>query len=125
VGLCLLAGLLWAGCGGAPAAAPNTAPSSSTRSAPPTTAGSACTKQSLGAAIAASPNNDLISVNGFGCSGSWAWAGVTVGTSAAHSIDAVMVLNASSGSWRVAGRATACNQHLVPAAIYKQACTTS
>jgi hypothetical protein len=37
----------------------------------------------------------------------------------------VMVLTASSGAWEVADRATSCNQHLVPAAIYNQACTTS
>jgi hypothetical protein len=125
-------GFALGGCGSSPTAAPSTtssnppsavAPQTTTTTAAP--AGAPCTKSALTTAIMASPNNQLIAVNGFGCSGGWAWAGVTLGPSTANSIDAVMVLNTSGGSWQVADRATACNQHLVPAAIYNQACTTS
>jgi hypothetical protein len=66
---------------------------------------------------------DVTAVSGFACSGSWAYANVTVGT--ANGFDAVIVLQASGSSWAVADRATACNNHLVPAAIYTPACTTS
>jgi hypothetical protein len=67
----------------------------------------------------------VISVNGYGCSGTWAYAEITAGTSPADSFDAVVVLSASGNTWAVADRATACNNHLVPAAIYNAACTTS
>jgi hypothetical protein len=66
---------------------------------------------------------DVTAVNGFACSGSWAYANVTVGT--ANGFDAVIVLQASGSSWTVADRATACTNHLVPSAIYTPACTTS
>jgi hypothetical protein len=64
------------------------------------------------------------SVNGFGCSGSWAYADVTVGTGS-NTFDAVIVLQAQGSSWSVADRGNACNNHLVPSDIYTQACTTS
>lgn len=63
-------------------------------------------------------------VNGFGCSGSWAYADVTVGSGNA-AFDAVIVLQAQGSGWAVADRGDACNNHLVPSAIYTQACTTS
>jgi hypothetical protein len=63
-------------------------------------------------------------VSGFGCSGSWAYADVTVG-SGENNFDAVIVLQAQGSGWTVADRGNACNNHLVPAAIYTQACTTS
>jgi hypothetical protein len=64
------------------------------------------------------------SVVNFACSGSWAYANITVGTGNS-SIDAVIVLQQSGSSWAVADRATACSNHLVPSSIYTQACTTS
>jgi hypothetical protein len=66
----------------------------------------------------------VTAVNDFGCSGSWAYADVTVG-SGSTSFDAVIVLQAHGSSWSVADRGSACNDHLVPSAIYTQACTTS
>ena len=85
----------------------------------------ACTKSLITAGAESSSSVGSVSaVNGFGCSGSWAYADVTVGSGAA-SFDAVIVLEAQGSSWSVADRANACNNHLVPSAIYTQACTTS
>ena len=85
----------------------------------------ACTKSLITAAAKSSSSVGSVSaVNGFGCSGSWAYADVTVGSGAA-SFDAVIVLQAQGSSWSVADRGNACNNHLVPSAIYTQACTTS
>jgi len=85
----------------------------------------ACTKSLITAAAKNSGSVGSVSaVNGFGCSGSWAYADVTVGSGAA-SFDAVIVLQARGSSWSVADRGNACNNHLVPSAIYTQACTTS
>jgi len=126
--LVLAGGLALFGCSSSPSpAAGPTTTSTSSAVAPDTTAapGPPCTKASITSAIEASPNNQLISVNGFGCAGGWAWAGVTVGPSAANSVDAVMVLSANGPAWQVADRATACSQHQVPASIYQDACTTS
>ena len=64
------------------------------------------------------------SVAGFGCSGPWAYANVTVG-SGSGAYDAVIVLHEQGSSWAVADRGNACSNHLVPTAIYTQACTTS
>ena len=63
-------------------------------------------------------------VVGFGCSGTWAYANVTVG-SGSGAYDAVIVLQSQGSSWSVADRANACSNHLVPNDIYTQACTTS
>lgn len=127
--------LALAGCSSSPAAltkSSTTTTTTTTTTVPTTTTsttaaavGPPCTSAAITAGIQASPNNDLIAVNGFGCSGPWAWAGVTLGTSSQNSFDAVMVLMASGPAWAVADRATACNQHLVPPNIYNDACTTS
>ena len=126
--------LALAGCSSSPAALAKstTTTTTTTTTEPPTTTsttaaavGPPCTSAAITAGIQASPNNDLIAVNGFSCSGAWAWAGVTLGTNAQNSFDAIMVLMASGPAWAVADRATACNQHLVPADIYNDACTTS
>ena len=124
-----------AGCSSSRVAAPTTTTTTShptTTTAAPTTpsttaaaAGPPCTEAAITAAIEASPNSELLKVNGFGCSGSWAWARATEGKSLATSDDVVLVLSASGPAWQVADRATACNQHLVPADIYNAACTTS
>jgi hypothetical protein len=106
------------------------APASTTTSTTTTTTSSsssalACTKSLITAGAESSSSVGSVSaVNGFGCSGSWAYADVTVGSGAA-SFDAVIVLQAQGSSWSVADRANACNNHLVPSAIYTQACTTS
>jgi hypothetical protein len=121
--------LALSGCSSNPSAAPattTTSPPTSSSTAPaPTTTTTApappCTEAAISAGITATPNEGLISVNGYGCSGPWAWAGVTLQPGE----DAVLVLSASGSSWQIADRATACSQHLVPADIYTAACTTS
>ena len=106
----------------------STTTTSTTAASTTTTSSSAavaCTKSLITAAAESSTSIGSVSaVNGFGCSGSWAYADVTVGSGSA-SFDAVIVLQAQGSSWSVADRANACNNHLVPSAIYTQACTTS
>ena len=100
-------------------------PPASTTTTSSSSSAVACTKSLITAAAKNSSTVGSVSaVNGFGCSGSWAYADVTVGSGAA-SFDAVIVLQAQGSSWSVADRGTACNNHLVPSAIYTQACTTS
>jgi hypothetical protein len=139
-GLCagvLLAAVLLGACSSNGSTPPATSTTTSTTStttttaAPPSTsttatsASAACTKSSISAAAMNAPSVGSVSaVNGFGCSGSWAYADVTVGSGSA-SFDAVIVLQAQGSGWSVADRGNACNNHLVPAAIYTQACTTS
>ncbi|HEY5383957.1 MAG TPA: hypothetical protein VIJ56_01890 [Acidimicrobiales bacterium] len=116
----LLAALVLSACSnnGSPSPATTTTTSSSSSDL-------ACTKSLITAAAESSSSVGSVSaVNGFGCSGSWAYADVTVGSGAA-SFDAVIVLQSQGSSWSVADRANACNNHLVPSAIYTQACTTS
>ena len=64
------------------------------------------------------------SVDNYGCSGTWAYANVSVG-SGSGAFDAVIVLQAQGSTWSVADRGNACYNHLVPSNIYTQACTTS
>ena len=100
-------------------------PPASTTTTTSSSSAVACTKSLITAAAKSSSSVGSVSaVNGFGCSGSWAYADVTVGSGTA-SFDAVIVLQAQGSSWSVADRANACNNHLVPSAIYTQACTTS
>jgi hypothetical protein len=114
----LLAALVMSACSNSGSPAPATTTSSSSSAV-------ACTKSLITAAAESSSSVGSVSaVNGFGCSGSWAYADVTVGSGAA-SFDAVIVLQSQGSSWSVADRANACNNHLVPSAIYTQACTTS
>ena len=106
----------------------STTTTSTTTASTTTTSSSAavaCTKSLITAAAESSTSIGSVSaVNGFGCSGSWAYADVTVGSGSA-SFDAVIVLQAQGSSWSVADSANACNNHLVPSPIYTQACTTS
>jgi hypothetical protein len=104
---------------------PPPASTSATTTTPSPSAAAACSKNLITAA-AESPSSvgSVSAVNGFGCSGSWAFADVTLG-SGAGSVDAVIVLEAEGSTWKVADRGNACNNHLVPAAIYSRACTTS
>jgi len=132
----LFVALVLAGCStmsNKPAATskPSTIPSTTTTTQAP---GATTTVVSVPTTAASAPCNEatiiagaghVSALNGFGCSGSWAYADVTVGPDPQHLIDEVLVLNASAGAWHVADRATACNNHLVPSNIYTQACTTS
>jgi hypothetical protein len=105
---------------------PPASTSTTTTTSSSSSAAAACSKSLITAAAKSSSSSvgSVSAVNGFGCSGSWAYADVTVG-SGAGSIDAVIVLQAQGSTWSVADRANACNNHLVPSAIYTQACTTS
>jgi len=127
----LVAGLLFAAVllgacsnnGSSPTTSPTAATTTSTTS--PSSATAACTKSLISAAaMSSSTVGPVDAVTGFGCAGSWAYANVTVG-SGSGSFDAVIVLQAQGSSWSVADRANACQNHLVPSAIYTQACTTS
>jgi len=125
----LLAALVLGACStNSPSPPASTTTTSSPASTTTTSASSsalACTKILITTAAENSSSVGSVSaVNGFGCSGSWAYADVTVGSGAA-SFDAVIVLQAQGSSWSVADRGNACNNHLVPDAIYTQACTTS
>ena len=103
----------------------STSTSSTTTTSSSSSAAVACSKSLITAAAKSSTTVGSVSaVNSFGCSGSWAYADVTVGSGAA-SFDAVIVLEAQGSTWSVADRGNACNNHLVPSAIYTQACTTS
>ena len=141
VGMCfVLAAIVLGGCSSTPSASPTTTttvgatPSStaSTTSAVSPTSSSTtegadapCTQGAISAAAKATSIGPVLGVSGFACSGSWAYANVTVGTSISNSYDAVIVLQVSGGNWVVADRATTCSNHLVPTAIYTPACTTS
>jgi hypothetical protein len=115
-----LAGVVLSSCSNSPSASSG----STTTTTTTTTATAACTRAAITAGAMSSPSNGPVSsVNGYGCSGTWAYADVVVGTT--NSFDAVLVLQAVGPNWTVADRATACNNHLVPSAIYTQACTTS
>jgi hypothetical protein len=137
----VLAAIVLGGCSSTPSASPTTTttgdatPSStaSTTSAVSPTSSSTtegadapCTQGAISAAATkATSIGPVLGVSGFACSGSWAYANVTVGTSISNSYDAVIVLQVSGGNWVVADRATTCSNHLVPTAIYTPACTTS
>lgn len=136
----VVAAMILGGCSSTPSASPTTATTgrvtnstassttsvSSASSSPTENAGAPCTQQAISAAtVKATSLGPVLAVSGFACSGSWAYANITVGTSAANSYDAVIVLQVNGGNWVVADRATACSSHLVPTAIYTRACTTS
>ncbi|HEX4433188.1 MAG TPA: hypothetical protein VH012_00065 [Acidimicrobiales bacterium] len=123
-----LAALLLAACssnGSSPATSSTVTSATSTTTSSSSASTVACTKSLISAAAMSSSSVGSVSaVNGFGCSGSWAYADVSVG-SGEESFDAVIVLQAQGSSWAVADRGNACNNHLVPSAIYTRACTTS
>ena len=125
----LLAALLLGACSNSGSSSSTSSTVTSTTATSTSTSSSSaapCTKSAITAAAtsASSTVGNVTAVNGFGCSGSWAYADVSVG-SASNSFDAVIVLQAQGSGWSVADRGNACNNHLVPSAIYTQACTTS
>jgi len=127
----ILGAVALASCSNTPSASPpsTTAPTSTTTTAPTSStttaiATASCTKAAISAAaMSATSVGPVSSVSGYGCSGSWAYANVVVGTT--NSFDAVIVLQASGSNWTVVDRGNACSNHLVPSAIYTPACTTS
>ena len=112
--------MLFGGCSSSPS-------NSSAGSTTSTTEGAAasCTHSAI---LTAATNDTSLgpvsAVQGFGCSGKWAYANVTVG-SGSNAVDAVIVLKTHGSSWKVADRAHVCSKHKVPTHIYTQACTTS
>jgi hypothetical protein len=87
--------------------------------------GASCTQSAILAAAKSSASTGPVnSVYNFGCSGTWAYANVNVGSGSA-SYDAVIVLQAQGSGWAVGDRGNACSSHLVPSAIYTQACSSS
>ena len=110
--------LALAGCSSSPSA------STGSTTSPTTAAVAGCTRSAITAGAKGTASvGPVKSVSGYGCSGSWAYADVVVGTT--NSFEAVLVLQAVGSDWTVADRATACSDHLVPSAIYTKACTTS
>jgi hypothetical protein len=130
----VLGAIALASCSNSPSALPKstsstTTPTSATTAPPASSSTTAvatasCTKAAISAgAMSATSVGRVSSVNGYGCSGSWAYANVVVGTT--NSFDAVIVLQASGSHWTVVDRGNACSNHLVPSAIYTPAWTTS
>jgi hypothetical protein len=125
----LIGAFVLAGCSSSPSN--QSANTTTTSGAPATTsttaaaAAASCTQSAiLAAAKSSTSTGPVSSVSNYGCSGSWAYANVTVGSGSA-SFDAVIVLHAQGSGWVVADRATACSGHMVPSAIYTQGCASS
>lgn len=117
----VLTAAVCAGCSSSPSS--GSAGSSTSTSASATAA--PCTKSAITTAAKKSRKvGHVISVNGYGCAGSWAYADVTVGNGPGG-FDAVMVLEAHGSEWAAANRATACTKHLVPSRIAARACSSS
>ncbi len=97
---------------------------------PPTTVASTkplapCTAKVI-TAIAKSGVQNFYNVDGFGCSGEFAYAFVTVATPQHRPIAEITVLfMASKGTWHLASRAIYCENRSVPPAIYQDACETN
>ena len=97
---------------------------------PPTTVASTkplapCTAKVI-TAIAKSGVQNFYNVDGFGCSGEFAYAFVTVATPQHRPIAEITVLfMASKGTWHLASRAIYCENRSVPPAIYRTACETN
>ncbi len=83
------------------------------------TTGAPCTQAAI--AAGAGPTS---TVQGFGCTGTWAYAYVTTGHGAA-AYTGVIVLSANGTAWQGATRAAACNTRKIAPALYTKACTTS
>ncbi len=126
----LIGAAVLAGCSSSPRnqSAGSTTTSTVAPTTTPTTASAssaACTQSAILAASKSSTSTGPVnSVSNFGCSGAWAHANVNVGSGSA-SYDAVIVLRAQASGWVVADRGNACSNHLVPSAIYTQACSSS
>ncbi len=99
-----------------------------TTTAPSTSAASSsapCNATAITTAVKA-VNHDFYSLSGYGCTGDFAYAAVTVtGTQTDKPIATVtMVFMAENGVWQVTSRSD-CTQNLIPAGIYQQACESN
>ena len=101
---------------------PTTAASTTTTTIAPTTSAAPCTMAAITAAAETS-STDFYSVNDFGCSGDFAYAFVTVGTTP-NLITVTDLFMAVNGEWQPASRGMYCTNGSVPAAIYEPACQT-
>jgi hypothetical protein len=67
--------------------------------------------------------NRYASVRGFGCSGDYAFASITIsGPPPYAGTEGTLLLTANQGSWQVVNRTTYCASGSVPADIYQPAC---
>ncbi|HEY5244127.1 MAG TPA: hypothetical protein VIJ60_00525 [Acidimicrobiales bacterium] len=103
-------------------------PATTTTTAPSTSAASSsapCNATAITTAAKA-VNHDFYSLSGYGCTGDFAYAAVTVtGTQTDNPIATVtMVFMADNGAWQVTSRSD-CTQNLIPAGIYQQACESN
>jgi hypothetical protein len=66
---------------------------------------------------------NLDAVDGFGCSGRFAYAFATVGSGSTKD-DVTMLFMANNATWQPASRVLYCENGSVPAQIYQPACET-
>jgi hypothetical protein len=94
--------------------------------ATPTPSAAPCTAQAITAAAKAglSKLTPFYALNGFGCSGDFAFGAVAVGTQP-HVTTITVLFMAVNGAWHVATRTRYCKNGSVPAAIYEGACETN
>jgi hypothetical protein len=110
-----------------------TVPPTTTTTVPATTptttsAGSSsapCSATAITAVVKAA-NKDFYALSGYGCTGDFAYASVTVtGTQTDNPIATVTILlMATNGQWQVVSRSY-CTQNAVPAGIYQPACESN
>jgi hypothetical protein len=86
----------------------------------PNVAKPACTMRALESGLRASRMQGRVDANSWGCAGRFAYAGVTV-----HNIEITVLFRAQGKSWKTASRQKYCNNHQVPARIYRPACETN
>jgi hypothetical protein len=75
------------------------------------------------AAARAVDGANLDGVQGYGCSGRFAYAFATIG-SGSFKNDVTMLFMANTGTWQPASRAVYCENGSVPTQIYQPACET-
>lgn len=98
-------------------------PTSTSTTAPATGAAAPCTVEAITAAAQAHTSDfDGVDSGGYGCSGNFAYAFVTVGTP--PDADVTILFMSVNGAWQPASRAVYCENGSVPQAIYQNACQT-
>lgn len=94
----------------------------------PTGAQAACTSTELAKGFDASITNDAtVKIDGFGCSGGWAyvWATLTSKTDPTLSISVTDVMASRNGAWVSQDRATVCVPGKMPQVVYDNGCLAS
>jgi hypothetical protein len=106
------------------AAATSTSTSTTTSERTTNASSAPCTTQAITTTVKSHTSN-FYSLDGFGCSGNFAYAFVTVtGQDGQPIAEVTQVLMAVDGAWQSASRSY-CQNGSVPAAIYKNACQTN